>query len=603
MPVGALPAVSVRTARQGPDFRAIRVLELAMNFKSSTTLPFTLLLLLTHSAVFANLNDDLLSAGNRGDVRRIEELLRTGAGINYRSRSGRTALYSAARRGYLEAVTVLLQKGADPNLAEEDGYTPLHTAVLNGKGPCVRVISQSPRTNIDALTKRAETALLLAARTNQPEAVGLLLQAGANTEIRNTSGHTAWETSAEKGYSGVVTVFARHFRLEPDLMRQIENGSLLIGGVSEGVVVNLWWYETKNREAGALKKFTQPIATAHPGQRVRSADMVHPGGRLYTDSAGNRFVTYDKPIPVRPGRPVFVGYAADTTRFRSMYYVVKDRTVSMDQAVPVEVRQYLENESDLNLSHPLIQNLATRFRSESGDYLGRIGRIWKLVHERMSYDSPPKRPNTADQVYEWKKGMCGEWTRLSVALLRASGIPARRVSGHISSDAGPRDLDHTWPEAYLPGFGWLPVQTQMKPPTDGRYQVDFRQYHVESRGKDYSEYYERSRSNLNRNRAYFGRGLFVELPSGERRKFMELLKKIAGDDDARAGSFLAETMSMPAKAKALLYWMLVGSGNESTARQSARLFLAEMKKQDKSVYERYLEFSPSVIRARLTTGN
>lgn len=55
----------------------------------------------------------------------IKYLIKMGANLNSRSRSGLSPLHIAAMRGRHEIVRILLAHGADPNLRDNDNYTPL----------------------------------------------------------------------------------------------------------------------------------------------------------------------------------------------------------------------------------------------------------------------------------------------------------------------------------------------------------------------------------------------------------------------------------------------------------------------------------------------
>jgi hypothetical protein len=73
-------------------------------------------------------------------------------------------------------------------------------------------------------------------------------------------------------------------------------------------------------------------------------------------------------------------------------------------------------------------------------------------------------------LFETKRGYCVHFTSSMVMLLRASGIPARAVSGYRytypfdkeEEYLVPANNAHVWPEAYLNGIGWVPFE-----PTSG----------------------------------------------------------------------------------------------------------------------------------------
>lgn len=53
------------------------------------------------------------------------------------------------------------------------------------------------------------------------------------------------------------------------------------------------------------------------------------------------------------------------------------------------------------------------------------------------------------------QGTCSEYTNLFIAIMRSQGIPARFVTGVVYEGGY-----HAWPEFYLYGVGWIPVEAQ-----------------------------------------------------------------------------------------------------------------------------------------------
>ena len=89
---------------------------------------------------------------------------------------GRTLLYLACKSGFYDTVKMLLQKGADINKIQRDGSTPLHAASFFG----------------------------------HPLVVGLLLEFGARTDIKNK-----WQqTALEESHSTEITNLIRNASLD-----------------------------------------------------------------------------------------------------------------------------------------------------------------------------------------------------------------------------------------------------------------------------------------------------------------------------------------------------------------------------------------------------
>lgn len=98
----------------------------------------------------------------------------------------------------------------------------------------------------------------------------------------------------------------------------------------------------------------------------------------------------------------------------------------------------------------------------------KLVRIERLLSGFSYSESPGALPERAYTpggfldylLFEKQEGYCTHFATAFVLLARAEGIPARYVEGYaVTGVSGEKvvrsDMAHTWPEAYLPGFGWL----------------------------------------------------------------------------------------------------------------------------------------------------
>ena len=516
----------------------------------------------------AQSGSDLRRAAGNGDLNRIRELIRAGVNIESPSSSGQTALYRAARNGEPPAVRLLLQLGANANAQEEDGWTPLHTAAKRGYTEIVRI----------------------------------LLEGGADPTLETNTGRTAWHTALVYNQHETTNFFALQSDLPDELKARIRDGDLVIGGHRSGLFVRLWWYEAESPSApGRLTRLRQPIGAEHPVQHIRNIELVNSNGRiLAADETTTRTFQMNVPLEVTRERPVFVGYVIDLDQYHPYYVVYNRNSPLLSTPVPSAIREaWLRDESQFALSNARLQHVARTLKNGHNDYISLIHAVWNYVYTNMEYRSPPDRPNTAAQVLEWASGRCGEFTRLTVALMRAVGIPARQVNASAASPAGPDERDHTWTEVYVPDFGWLPVQSQLPVPENQRYEMSFRNQYVESRGPDYRVHYSRDYDGVRRCRPYFGAGVFVPLAPEQRAGGIALLKRISVSRFYDAEHYFEQISSQPSELQPLLYWMMIATPNQSVAEAAARRF-GELAAADSSInYEDYFEFSPSIVRERL----
>ena len=113
--------------------------------------------------------------------------------------------------------------------------------------------------------------------------------------------------------------------------------------------------------------------------------------------------------------------------------------------------EYLKNTPYLNLESSVIKAAAGRF-SRSKD---RVREISEFVYSHISGKKEGHNIVTAASVMKNRTGDCKQHSILTVALLRANGIPARAVVGIILSEYfnGKRNVFvyHMWAEAYVNG--------------------------------------------------------------------------------------------------------------------------------------------------------
>ena len=99
-------------------------------------------------------------------------------------------------------VKALLESGVDVNQGQQDrkGFTALIRAIWAGnKGSAVLLVSDATPEVLDKQDAYGNTALIHAVKANNPELVALLLEAGADIDIRNDLGETAFSLARKGG--------------------------------------------------------------------------------------------------------------------------------------------------------------------------------------------------------------------------------------------------------------------------------------------------------------------------------------------------------------------------------------------------------------------
>jgi ankyrin repeat protein len=104
-----------------------------------------------------------------------------------RNENDESALMLAALKGHVALVKLLVENDADVN---KPGWTPLHYAATSGNVPIIELLLDNSA-YIDAESPNGSTPLMMAAMYGTPESVKVLIQAGADLNVKNQLGLTA----------------------------------------------------------------------------------------------------------------------------------------------------------------------------------------------------------------------------------------------------------------------------------------------------------------------------------------------------------------------------------------------------------------------------
>lgn len=186
--------------------------------------------------------------------------------------------------------------------------------------------------------------------------------------------------------------------------------------------------------------------STRPPERIRAA-------RVYQDRPGAWVARVDL-APLKGGQSVVLDW--------SSVVLVAPRSLRgfpssapLPSEWPAEARPWLAATLCAQADDPLIARVAATIRDTSQDARGIIeGTL--LWMSRLRTDGR-EMCSVFDAVQSLDhRGSCVSSANLAVALLRANGIPARTLGGYPSWATRPMDC-HFIVEAYVPGYGWFPM--------------------------------------------------------------------------------------------------------------------------------------------------
>ena len=133
-------------------------------------------------------------------------------------------------------------------------------------------------------------------------------------------------------------------------------------------------------------------------------------------------------------------------------------------AIPAELRVFLEPDVHIESDDPEIVALAEELTREAATAWDATEIIVDWCAKNIKYviaDTP-----SAKLALTKKEGDCGPHATLTIALLRAAGIPARMVGGLLYDFSIDGFGQHVWVEVYIGDGQWVPVD-----PTTGETKV------------------------------------------------------------------------------------------------------------------------------------
>ncbi|MBI3450244.1 MAG: transglutaminase domain-containing protein [Acidobacteria bacterium] len=218
-----------------------------------------------------------------------------------------------------------------------------------------------------------------------------------------------------------------------------------------------------------------PIPVETEGQKVRDLVIYSPGdGGVETEPANGNRLTHFHSGP-RGGVSININ-----TRFTLEREEVRHPDLKAKPAVappkPANLATYLKGDRLAPIDAD-VKSLASKVTAGKAAPVDRARAIYDYVVLNIKYGRSGSGWGQGDLKYALmsKGGNCTDLNVVFEALARASGIPARMVTGFklpVDAPEGSLTEHHCWSEFYLDGHGWIPVD-----PVDGAAPGGHRDYY------------------------------------------------------------------------------------------------------------------------------
>lgn len=265
------------------------------------------------------------------------------------------------------------------------------------------------------------------------------------------------DPSHELAYRPRTFIHPLYFKYFPDKKYTLSNGFLI-----EMTYVE----EISPLDHATLKDVEWRIAlpAESPRQRVKK---VEPVGIPFVieEYDGQKVALFRFPELSPHSRHIF-GWRA-ILEVWSIKYQYKPRDCENLPPLPPEYEdKYLIDDDNLAMNTDIVLRAAEEARGDETNILRKLYNIRNYVYDHLrygmkSYIDPP------DIVLKRGVGSCGEYLGVLLALCRLNGIACRTVGRykcprqqvlHFGVPLIPQ-FNHVWMEFYLPGIGWLPMES------------------------------------------------------------------------------------------------------------------------------------------------
>ena len=231
---------------------------------------------------------------------------------------------------------------------------------------------------------------------------------------------------------------------------------------------------------------------ALPAQTDRQkVKHIEPIGLPFTEEEidGQRVAVF-KFDTLKPGERHLFGWKALLEARGIKYRLTPKDVENIPELSPAFQERYLVDDDELAMDTSIVRQAAREAIGSETSILRKMFNIRNYVYDQLSYGIKP-HIDPPDVVLKRGVGSCGEYVGLLLALSRLNKIACRTI-GRYKCPAYPDqqrvplqpDFNHVWLEFYVPGFGWLPMESNPddvveQGPYPSRFFMGLAWYHIE----------------------------------------------------------------------------------------------------------------------------
>jgi transglutaminase-like putative cysteine protease len=214
---------------------------------------------------------------------------------------------------------------------------------------------------------------------------------------------------------------------------------------------------------GGAVRLWLPLPQNDGYQNVRSLHIDSPVkyAQLEDREYKNRIAMF-KPTPQQAaaGFDVTVRFVATRREHKVLLNEVALKSASAPAGDPM-LQRYLQPDKLVPLNGTIAE-LAKEHTSPDMTPLQKARSVYEFVVATMRYDKSGEGWGHGDAIWACtaKRGNCTDFHSLFIAMMRASGVPARFEIGFpLPEGKSEGDIAgyHCWAEFYVSGIGWIPV--------------------------------------------------------------------------------------------------------------------------------------------------